>query len=132
MAKQKKVDAERAESGASFEDSLEQLQRAVQELESGGLTLTDSLSSYESGVRHLRRCIKLLEQTDLRIRKLVSVDEDGNAQLEDFEHSSTAHPDPDGSSESGERTGVRKSSGKSAARGRNKEVESGGDCDNLF
>ncbi len=132
MAKRKQDTSETAESGLSFEDSLEQLQQAVHELESGGLTLTDSLSRYESGVRHLRKCIKLLEQTDLRIRQLVAIDENGNAQLDDFEHSSTGDSNADESGETSNRASVRKGTGKTATHRRKKAEDTDEDCDNLF
>lgn len=80
----KKKDEPAAE--PDFEHSLQALQNTVRELESGGLTLTDSLARYEAGVNHLRRCLKLLDQAELRIRQLVDVDESGNAVLRDFRH----------------------------------------------
>lgn len=72
-----------------FEHSLQQLQDAVRDLESGELSLTDSLARYQAGVGHLRSCLELLEQTELCIRQLVDVDKDGRAVLKPFGHERT-------------------------------------------
>ena len=44
----------------SFEKDLEQLERIVEELESGKLPLDSALKRYEEGVRLTRRCEKAL------------------------------------------------------------------------
>ncbi len=120
---------------ASFEESLDQLQRAVRDLESGGLTLTDSLSRYELGVQHLRQCLKLLEQTELKIRQLVDVDENGNALLESFEHQRSAQSD-DSPSAGKKRKRVAGEKRDTAARrdadAAGEDDPASGDCDNLF
>jgi exodeoxyribonuclease VII small subunit len=78
-----------------FEQSLRQLQDAVRELESGELSLTESLARYESGVGHLRTCLRLLEETEFRIRQLVDVDKDGRAVLKPFEHERSGNDQAD-------------------------------------
>jgi exodeoxyribonuclease VII small subunit len=74
---------------ASFEAALQELERLVQTLESGGASLEDSLKAYERGTTLLKHCQETLAQAEQKIRIL-----DGN-QLNDF-----AVPD-EGSAEGG-------------------------------
>lgn len=92
MGKRKKINdgeadlASESESSPSFEESLAKLQTIIAELESGKLTLDDSLQRYESGVEQLRLCHRSLAQVEQRIRVLVNIDEDGKATTKPFEH----------------------------------------------
>jgi exodeoxyribonuclease VII small subunit len=54
----------------SFEEALSELEQIVQRLESGELSLEDSLGQYERGVARLRACYQLLEQAETRIQLL--------------------------------------------------------------
>jgi exodeoxyribonuclease VII small subunit len=83
MAKKKPMPRE--ECIASFEDSLEELEKIVAELESGKLGLSDALSRYEQGVKHLKSCQQLLERAERKIELLSGVDADGNPITEPFE-----------------------------------------------
>lgn len=103
MAKKKSESGSSAE--PDFEHSLQKLQETVRELESGSLTLTDSLARYEAGVKHLKQCLKLLEQTEQRVRQLIEVDAEGNAVLVDFEHSGSAQTRSAGRSGRGAKSG---------------------------
>ncbi len=53
-----------------FERALDELEALVQRLESGDLSLGDSLGAYERGVTLYRQCQSALEQAELRIRLL--------------------------------------------------------------
>ena len=88
MAK-KKIESESGQAAIPFEQALEQLQSIVRELESGQLTLDQSLAKYEQGVSHLRRCFDALQQAELKIRQLVDVDDSGNAVTKNFAHSAS-------------------------------------------
>jgi exodeoxyribonuclease VII small subunit len=55
---------------AEFERSLDELERLVQRMEQGDLTLDDSLQAYERGVSLYRQCQSALEQAELRVRLL--------------------------------------------------------------
>ncbi len=55
---------------ADFEASLEQLEALVERMESGEMSLDDSLAAYERGVGLYRRCQAALEQAELRVRLL--------------------------------------------------------------
>ncbi len=76
MAKKKSTDRE--DDPASFEESLDELEKVVVELESGKLGLSDALARYEHGVKHLKSCQKLLQRAERRIEILSGVDADGN------------------------------------------------------
>ncbi len=55
---------------ASFEAALLELERLVQTLESGGISLEDSLKSYERGMALLKHCQETLTQAEQKIRIL--------------------------------------------------------------
>lgn len=55
---------------ASFEAALQELERLVQTLESGGTSLEDSLKAYERGTALLRHCQEMLAQAEQKIRIL--------------------------------------------------------------
>jgi exodeoxyribonuclease VII small subunit len=69
----------------SFEQALEGVEQIVHGLESGQLTLDQSLQSYEEGVRLLRICHEQLSQAQRRIELLVGFDEQGQPIREDFD-----------------------------------------------
>ena len=92
MAKRKKAD----ESTESFERTLDQLQLIVREIESGKLTLDESLAKYETGVKHLRACFAKLDQVEQKLRLLIDVDEKGVAITRKFEHAASFTEDDAG------------------------------------
>lgn len=55
---------------ADFEQTLEQLERLVEKMEQGDMTLEESLAAYERGVALYRRCQQALEEAELRVRLL--------------------------------------------------------------
>lgn len=61
---------ERHQASIHFEQQLAQLETLVTQLESGQLTLEDSLSAFEQGVQLTRQCQQQLEQAQLRVRHL--------------------------------------------------------------
>ena len=56
---------------ASFEEALARLETIVEELESGSLTLEQSITRYEEGIRLSRRLTETLDQVEKRIERLV-------------------------------------------------------------
>jgi len=60
----------------SFEKSLETLEKIVQELESGSLTLDDALKRYERGMAAHKQCTQVLAAAEKRIEVLLK-DDDG-------------------------------------------------------
>ena len=73
----------------SFETSLESLRSIVRELESGSLTLDQSLKKYEEGVASLRSCYQSLQSAEHKINQLVSIDPSGRARTQSFNHQSS-------------------------------------------
>ena len=67
-----------------FEDHLQALERLVEELESGDLTLDDSLKRFEEGVKRLRTCRDLLTKAEDQVRILVK-NAEGELAEEPFE-----------------------------------------------
>lgn len=55
----------------SFESSLEELERIVQQLEAGDLPLDRSLELFEQGVRLSRECQKRLDEAERKIEILL-------------------------------------------------------------
>ncbi|MDX8377001.1 MAG: exodeoxyribonuclease VII small subunit [Mariprofundales bacterium] len=53
-----------------FEQCLQHLQLLVEQLESGELTLDNSVKAFESGVQLTRRCESLLESSEQRLHIL--------------------------------------------------------------
>jgi exodeoxyribonuclease VII small subunit len=83
MAKKKPMPPD--ECVASFEESLEELEKIVAELESGKLGLSEALARYEQGVKHLKACQQLLERAERKIELLSGVDADGNPITQPFD-----------------------------------------------
>jgi exodeoxyribonuclease VII small subunit len=81
----KKKPTAREECAGSFEESLEELEKIVAELESGKLGLSDALARYEQGVKHLKACQQLLERAERKIELLSGVDAEGNPITEPFD-----------------------------------------------
>jgi exodeoxyribonuclease VII small subunit len=70
----KKTPAEAAP--IDFEASMKRLETIVEELESGELTLEDSIARYEEGVKLSRGLTTKLDEAEKRIERLVESDGD--------------------------------------------------------
>jgi len=68
----------------SFEASLSELEKIVNQLEDGDLPLEKSLKLFEDGVKLSRDCRERLSQAERRIQILLK-DADGNLSLNDLE-----------------------------------------------
>ncbi|BCR05753.1 exodeoxyribonuclease 7 small subunit [Desulfuromonas versatilis] len=65
------------EEKTSFEAALSALEESVERLESGELSLEQSLACFEQGVQSAARCRKLLKAVETRVEVLLQ-DRDGN------------------------------------------------------
>ena len=54
-----------------FEEGMERLEKIVAELESGELSLEDSIARYEEGMKLQRQLTDVLNQAEKRIERLV-------------------------------------------------------------
>jgi exodeoxyribonuclease VII small subunit len=70
----------------SFESSLNDLERIVEQLEAGDLSLEDSLKLFEQGIKLSRDCQKRLDEAERRVEVLLK-NTDGNYKTENFEES---------------------------------------------
>ena len=68
-----------------FEKKLTRLEEIVTKMESGEMTLEDSLKFFEEGVKLSRECNQQLSQAEQKVKMLLSVDASGNAVTEDFQ-----------------------------------------------
>jgi exodeoxyribonuclease VII small subunit len=66
-----KSTSDAASAAPSFEEAMEQLEECVSRLESGDLTLEQSLEIFEQGIAASRACAGLLDRSRQRVRVLV-------------------------------------------------------------
>lgn len=66
-------------SAKDFETSLEQLEKLVLQMESGDLSLDESLSQFQQGVELTRHCQQLLENAKQTVEKLLDVNAENSA-----------------------------------------------------
>ncbi len=72
--------AEQNRSGKKFEAALEELEKIVEQLESGDLSLEESLAAFEKGVGLVKYCNEKLTDVEKKIEFLVR-DKEGKLQL---------------------------------------------------
>lgn len=68
----------------TYEAALEDIERIVEQLESGELSLEDSLAVFEKGVGLTKYCYQKLDEVEKKIELLVK-DKDGRLRLKAFE-----------------------------------------------
>ena len=66
-----------------FEDALKKLEKIVDELEGGSLSLDEALDKYEEGIRLSKACAKKLEVARKKVEILLK-SEDGTVELKEF------------------------------------------------
>jgi exodeoxyribonuclease VII small subunit len=62
-----------------FEKSLQELESLVEQLESGELSLDDSLKQFRRGVELTRHCQGVLEKAQQTVEKLMDIDDESSA-----------------------------------------------------
>jgi exodeoxyribonuclease VII small subunit len=75
----------------NFEAALEELEQLVERMETGELTLEESLKAFERGVVLTRDCQKALKDAELRVQALTETDE--GLALEDVDADEFEHDD---------------------------------------
>lgn len=68
---------------ATFEDSLKQLEKIVEQLEKGDLPLEDSIKLFEEGVRLSTACKQELDDAEGKVQILLK-QRDGSMKAEPF------------------------------------------------
>ncbi|RKY31511.1 MAG: exodeoxyribonuclease VII small subunit [Candidatus Omnitrophota bacterium] len=72
----------------SFEEDLEKLQKIVDELAKGKLTLAESIKKYEEGVKLIKECSLRLNEAQRKVQLLTK--KNGKFSLEDFDEEELA------------------------------------------
>ena len=67
----------------TFEAAMKQLEQIVQELESGNLSLEDSIKKFEEGIKLSKFCSSKLDETEKKITLLLK-DQNGNVTEKPF------------------------------------------------
>ena len=67
----------------TFEENLKELEGIAQELESGNLTLEESIKKFEIGMKLSKECTEKLDSAERKINMLVK-NEDGEYSEEEF------------------------------------------------
>jgi exodeoxyribonuclease VII small subunit len=75
-----------------FEKALEKLEKIVEDLESGDISLDEALKKYEEGVELSRACQKKLQQAEKKI-EILTRGLDGTLKRESFDASGDAAPE---------------------------------------
>lgn len=65
-----------------FEQAMQSLDKLVEEMENGGLSLEESLKHFEAGVKLTRECQTALKQAEQKVNKLI--EKHGELILEPF------------------------------------------------
>lgn len=89
MAKKKRK-ITKSEDDQPIEESMQELQRIVHELEGGQAPLDDALKQFERGMVLLRTCHRQLDEAAARIELLTGFDENGDPVTTDFDGTATA------------------------------------------
>jgi exodeoxyribonuclease VII small subunit len=79
------------ESTVNFEAALEELEQLVERMETGELSLEESLKAFERGVALTRDCQKALKDAELRVQALTETEE--GLALEDVDADEFEHDD---------------------------------------
>ena len=70
----------------NFEEAFSELQKTVTQLESGKLSLEESLKNFEKGVALVRTCQTFLSEAEKKIEILTKIAPDGTLQTKPFSH----------------------------------------------
>lgn len=65
-----------------FEEAISKLEEIAKELESGNLSLDDSVNKFEEGIELSKNCTKILNNAEKRINILI--DKEGKIEEENF------------------------------------------------
>lgn len=68
----------------TFEELLTQTEEAVEKLESGELSLEESMELYELGVKNLRECTLAINEAQKKVKQLIEKSS-GEMKLQDFD-----------------------------------------------
>lgn len=71
---------DKSDSPPDFEKALAELEQLVRQLESGELSLDQSLAEFKKGVELTRRCQAVLDQAQQTVEQLMDLDDESSAE----------------------------------------------------
>ena len=83
MSQEDKTQQDKTQDDRGFEECLQSLEKVVERIESGELSLEDSLATFEEGVRLVQSCNRKLSDVERRI-EVLTTDSDGRARLQEL------------------------------------------------
>ncbi len=83
MSREDRTRQDGTQGDRSFEECLQSLEKVVERIEGGELSLEDSLATFEEGVRLVQSCNRKLSDVERRIEVLTK-DPDGRARLQEL------------------------------------------------
>ncbi|MEE2705097.1 MAG: exodeoxyribonuclease VII small subunit [Pseudomonadota bacterium] len=69
----------------SFEEALEKLEEIVKDLESGNVSLDDSVKYYEEGSKLMKFCEKKLTDARMKVEKISGINENKELEASDLD-----------------------------------------------
>ena len=72
----------RRKTASQFEDAMEELEKLVEQMERGDITLEESLKSFERGIKLTRTCQQALQDAEQKVQILL--EKNGQQTLEPF------------------------------------------------
>jgi exodeoxyribonuclease VII small subunit len=87
----RRVASDGDEPSLDFESQFEALMSCVTNLESGRLSLDDSLVAYRDGIELVRKCRTILEQAQARVELIEDIDDEGVAKTSHLNLDVDAH-----------------------------------------
>ncbi len=77
-----------AKTAPSFEKAIKDLEKIVDQLESGDLPLEKALEKFEAGMKLSKHCTNILDEAEKRVN-LLMIDDTGQVRQEPFEEESS-------------------------------------------
>ena len=68
-----------------FEKKLDRLEEIVEKMESGELSLEESLKNFEEGVKISKECHQQINEAEQKVKVLLNISEDGSEETKDFQ-----------------------------------------------
>jgi exodeoxyribonuclease VII small subunit len=72
----------RRKSASQFEEAMEELEKLVEQMERGDISLEESLKSFERGIKLTRTCQQALQDAEQKVQILL--EKNGQSTLEPF------------------------------------------------
>ena len=75
-----------------FEESLKKLEKIVEELENGDITLDKAIEKYQDGMNISKQCLDLLNKAEKKVQICLK-DKDGKIKIKQFKDKDNAGED---------------------------------------